>query len=306
MMERHEKKLIIILAVAVSFGVHLWALHAFSLSEPSKSRYEPRIIELVSLPEKTIEEIKEPEKLEGQVVDLGPEDPDDRTPPPETARYFSERNMRTEKETVKISRARTGSPGIRAISGLGVKKSEEKTGSIKGKEIRAGGGKGEEPGRNLKKGSAGSPVKIAKNDPKGISAEDLMISLSDLEHVLGADDGSIDHLPGVTKGEITVLNARAFTYASLLNRMKKIVYFYWEGDKLINRIGYVKISTTLWIVLDADGSLVSVDVINPSGYPIWDATAIKAIRKASPFYNIPPALLDENGHFGSKWEFFTY
>ena len=306
MMERFEKRLIIVLAAAVSLVAHLWALHAFSLSEPVNNQYEPKIIELVNLPAPKPVEIKKPEpekKLTGQVVDLGPEDPEDTTPPPENARYLSERNMRTDRETVKISRARTGSPGRRSSAGRDKQQSAGKPGKAGGEEAGTGGRERAE--RGLVGGDAGEPVRIASNFPPGISREDLKISISDLEYVLGADDGSIDYVPTAARGEVTSLNAQRFTYASYFNRMKKVIVFYWHPAPVARalhlEIGVYR--SELELIINSDGTLESVEVIRSSGYPGLDAAAIKGIRKAAPFFKVPPGLLDSDGKFFSRWGF---
>jgi TonB family protein len=164
------------------------------------------------------------------------------------------------------------------------------------------------------------PENVAKNDvgegdrdedrdhERGPTRDQLKVTLSDLNKSMEADDGSIDYLPHVPRGDITVLNAKKFTYAAFFNRMKKVIRFHWDPLPALQAIGNPtsKISASFWIVLNGDGSLAGIDVLDSSGYPLWDAAAIKAVRKAAPFYNVPQALLDEEGKFGSRWTFVTY
>ena len=335
------RRRVVVVTLAVSVGAHVLALLLISLPavKTALATPTPHIIELVNVPaatppvmapapEEKPPEPKPPERLKGQIVDLGPADPNDTTPPPEDARYLSERNLRTDRESVKPSRARTGSPGnppeptaekAEKESGKEEDKAQaEKKAAQRAREKKERGDLPEPARRRT------VPVEVAKNDAEpgeaagdskenkdkkeGPSKDELKVTMSDLNKALDADDGSIDFLPDVPRGDVTVLNSKQFTYAAFFNRMKKVIRFHWEPMPALQAIGNpnLKISATFWIVVKGDGSLDSVEVLDPSGYPIWDAAAIKAVRQAAPFYNVPQALLDENGAFGSKWTFLTY
>jgi len=299
-MGKSENRWIRPVVVALSAGVHLFALHAFSFPEASAGPESPEIIELVTLPEDLKLEIKELEKLlKGQVVDLGPEDPNDRTPPPEDSSFLSERNMRTKRETVNPSRGRTGSPGARQAKKEESSKSNKLKGAISPSDNKGGSETWHRKGRGL-------PLEVAKADPEALTREDLMLSMADLQYALAGDNGSIDYVPSAVRGEFTSLNARKFAYAAFYNQIKKIIRFYWEPDRAISQIGWtgVTLETRLRVVVNADGTLDSVEPIKSSGYPMLDAVAIRAVRKAAPFYNVPPGLLNEAGQLDDVWAFF--
>ncbi len=303
----------LIAGVALSLAVHLWGLNGVSLPGPGKSPDEPRVIELVDLSKEIkppeIIEVKLPnEKLKGQVIDLGPDDPNDKTPPPADAKYLSERNMRTKRETVKRSKARTGSPGRKTIGkskrDTTKKKPSKKKSSASSpkKDQRDHGAK--KPHKKSKTFS--KPIEIAKRDPGGPSKEDFAITMADLDQSIDADDGSIDYLPHVFKGEFTSLNARRFSYASFYNRIKKIIRFYWAPQRTLEQTKWNgnTLETRLRMVIEADGSLSHLEVVASCGFPIIDSLAIKAIRKATPFYNVPQGLLDEHGQLDEVWAFY--
>jgi hypothetical protein len=37
---------------------------------------------------------------------------------------------------------------------------------------------------------------------------------------------------------------------------------------------------------------------------VVDAASIRAVRKAAPFYNVPPGLLNEKGQLNEVWSFY--
>lgn len=174
-------------------------------------------------------------------------------------------------------------------------------GANSGKGKSQGKGKSEGEGKGKGKGDSGD---------SGPSREQLEVSMSDLGKS-GADNGSVDYLPGVKRGEITALNAKEYTYAAFFNQMKKNIRFHWDDRGAIRAMGFddqtlPRISVVVRMVLNRDGSLASAEVTQSSGYPIWDSAAVKAVRQAAPFYNLPPALLDSEGNFAFSWRFLTY
>jgi TonB family protein len=218
----------------------------------------------------------------GQVVDLGPERPDDPLPPRD-ARYLSERNMRTDRETVRKAR-----PG-----GDDVKK-------------RIDPDRGEEDFSGKTSVRDGTESSIKNKTESAYTRKDLLLSMADIDGVLKGDHGSFDYLPEVARGDITSLNARRYAYAAFYNRLKKVIVFYWEPWSAVERIGWTgrTLETRLRMVVDADGTLESVEVVSSCGYPVIDAAAVRALRKSAPIYNIPKALLNEEDKFDEVWAFY--
>jgi len=271
-------------AIFVSALLHMGVLYAYSIP-PSGSVEDEEIIQVMRAPELASAVAPRPEpdeKPAGQVVDLGEQSPDD-PPPPENARYLSERNMRVERETV-----RKGRPG----------------GGERKNNISLGRG---EDDRSRDSSARDGAVSRAKN--RGESAytrEDLLLSMADIDDVLKGDHGSLDYLPQAARGDITSLNARRYAYAAFYNRLKKVVAFYWEPWPAVERIGWTgrTLETKLRLVVEADGTLESVEVVSSCGYPEVDAAAVRALRKSAPIYNIPKALLNKEGRFDEVWSFY--
>jgi len=303
---------------------------------------------------------KDPTKivyLPYKLVDLGRPLESDPEKAPDNARFLSQRNMKTDRETVKESRARTGSPGEKLKDDkkpakdpnpttkdydnkpAGKKKTDKKTsrkktaGNEKARREAAKPETGKQTARrsssrtrqsNPKKVSpppvrarrskssaalqAPSPgkekekeeVQIARSKADRIKKEDLEINQYDLSKTYESDDGSVEYFsPDMARGEITSLNSKSFTYAAFYNRINKIIRFYWEPHKPLEHIQWTgtPLQTRLRIVMKDNGDLVSVSVVRASGYGMVDAAAVRAVRKAAPFYNVPKALLNEDDQF---------
>lgn len=287
-------------AAVVSLVVHGFALYSYSLPPVDLDREEPEIIELVNLDDSDESARKLQKKLRGQVVDLGPENPDDATTPPDDARYLAERNSRAEKDTVAPGGRVPGSPSPEIVVSPGLTDPGRRPSGREGGESGVTS-TGREPGAD------GVPqAGDGRQDPGKFTRDDLMITMSDIEKVLSPEAGSIDYLPDAARGEFTALNAKRYTYASFYNRIKKSIRFYWEPGPAMARIRWsgVTLETRIMVVIDGEGSLESVEVLKSCGYPIVDAAAIEAVRKSAPFYNVPSGLLDENGKLVDVWSFY--
>ena len=299
-------------------------------TEPREPQPEPK-----EPPEK-IEPVPEPERIETlprQIVDLGQPSPDDQAPEQET-RFLSQRDMKTDRETVRPSEARTGSPG----DDPGRKPPEIEKPDTRPEQTRQRARPGPQaprtpPGKTspspppdpelspLHPGERGiaTPGKQEEKDEFGIrkppappgagpTGQDLMLSMADLKKTYDSDHGSIEYMPDIPRGEITSLNARAYTYAAFFNRILKIIRFYWEPAAALRTTNWTggRLITQLRFVIDREGDLVEVEVIRSCGYPLVDAEAVKAVRRAAPFYNVPPALLDERGLMVDTLSFIIY
>lgn len=105
----------------------------------------------------------------------------------------------------------------------------------------------------------------------------------------------------VEEGDAVSLNTTEFKYISYFSKLKdriKMVWKYPEAAKIAGIQGRL----TLQFVINGDGSLRYVKVLNSSGIPILDDEAVKAVRKAAPFYAIPSDL-GENLNVVANFEY---
>ncbi len=116
----------------------------------------------------------------------------------------------------------------------------------------------------------------------------------------------------VEEGEETALNTREFKFATFWNRFKQNVVEHWRPAVIASYsardpdgtiFGNRERATALRIVLGGDGSVRDIKVLEPSGLDFLDRAAVKSVREASPFYNVPPALLDSKGELAFEFMF---
>ncbi len=97
----------------------------------------------------------------------------------------------------------------------------------------------------------------------------------------------------------TALNTKEFLYASYLNRIRRLVNFYWSQnlDNLPNSVTLAKprYTTTIEAVLDGNGALETLVVTDESGSPELDDAVVRAFQIAGPYPNPPEGLLEKDG-----------
>ena len=124
-------------------------------------------------------------------------------------------------------------------------------------------------------------------------------------------DGSIDHVPQVKRGDQTLLNANEYRYAVFFNRVKRAVGHQWNPQTELRRLdptgrvlGVEDRKTILSVTLNRVGSIVDIKVVSPSGVYQLDQVAIHAFSKAQPFHNPPQGLVDSDGMIRFKFGFY--
>ena len=102
----------------------------------------------------------------------------------------------------------------------------------------------------------------------------------------------LDELPRyVEKGNEISLNTTEFKYVSYFSKLKRKIKMVWKYPETA-RVKGLQGTLTLKFVLNGDGSLRNVKVVQSSGYQILDEGAVEAVKKAAPFYSIPEVLGD--------------
>ena len=100
-------------------------------------------------------------------------------------------------------------------------------------------------------------------------------------------------------GDRVSLNTREFVYASYLNRIKRLVNYYWKQnvDNLPSsaRITRSQYTTKVNVVLTRVGALEHVEVVSPSGSDELDHCVVQAFKMAGPFPNPPEGLIEKDG-----------
>ncbi len=147
-------------------------------------------------------------------------------------------------------------------------------------------------------GAPGAPQQGQKKagDPRLLPSVDSMSRIA-----AGPSNDYIDR--DIEEGDATALNTKSFKFATFWNRFKQDVVGHWRPAMVYQQRdpdgtmfgGRSERATGLHLVLDRTGAIKDIKVTEPSGLDFLDREAVRAIRAASPFYNVPSGLLDEKG-----------
>ncbi|MDT8318654.1 MAG: TonB family protein [bacterium] len=119
------------------------------------------------------------------------------------------------------------------------------------------------------------------------AVSELIPSYDDLARQAPDSQPQID----VEEGDEVSLNTTDFKYLSYFSKLKDRIQMVWRYPEAAKVTG-LQGSLVLKFVLNKDGSLRELKVMRSSGAEILDDAAIKAIRRAAPFYAIPQNLGD--------------
>lgn len=231
---------------------------------------------------------------------------------PERARFLSDRDRRTERETVAAPKP--GAPGRPAQASPATPIPEPaqaaqpaKKAGGEGPVAMASGATGDAlaPGEGMapRGGPALPDLQARPQQPQPQAAKPLVMSFD------VAGEGGVPDIDGVAVGNLTVLNAEAWRYATFFDRVGSTLYGVWRVDFLPRppvpsvaarpRGGSVRIA--YGVTLDAAGRAVEVTVRRSSGFRDVDDLLAELIRKSAPFPNMPPGLLDASGRYSDIW-----
>jgi TonB family protein len=126
-----------------------------------------------------------------------------------------------------------------------------------------------------------------------------------------AGGGSPDKLDNVDEGDGTFLNTREWKYATYFNRIKQAVSSTWNPQRALDQrdpdrtlFGNRDRFTLLTVTLDNTGALKDVVVKKTSGVEFLDKTTIEAFKRAQPFANPPPGIVEPNGEIRFTFGFY--
>ena len=118
-----------------------------------------------------------------------------------------------------------------------------------------------------------------------------------LSELIPSYDDIVRHMPeaqperDIEEGDEISLNTTEFKYLSYFSKLKDRIQMVWRYPEAAKVTG-LQGRLVLKFVLNRDGSLRELKVVKSSGVDILDDAAIKAIRRAAPFYAIPENLGD--------------
>ncbi|MFH1463513.1 MAG: TonB C-terminal domain-containing protein [Pseudomonadota bacterium] len=271
----------------LAIGIPLWPL----LMRPTELS-PTRGVSLVLLqPEEKPPQEPEPPEVRGQIVDLPP--PLEEKVP-RHADYLAEHAREVEKETrteaYKINPevlapeySRESKLQLEDLLDLHV--NDPSTGA------RAGADRFD-PGRDGNLASISSPFSVTNREglqkPVPASHMDQLLSGAPNNDLLDEE-----------KGKAVNLNTNEFLFADYINRIRRLVNFYWQQNldnlppnTLITKSRY---DTQVEVYLGGQGALSSVEVTRESGSRPIDDCVVRAFQMAGPFPHPPEQLIGPDG-----------
>ena len=103
------------------------------------------------------------------------------------------------------------------------------------------------------------------------------------------------------RADSLALNTREFLYASYLNRIRRLVNFYWQQNlgnlsrATSATLAKPQYTTGVAVILDTNGSVESIAIEAESGSRAMDGAVVSAYRLAGPFPNPPEGLIEKDG-----------
>ncbi len=238
------------------------------------------------------EEEKEPEREDGQVVDVAPPNEERR---PDEARFLAEYDITVSEET-RTNRFRLESD-VRAptFSQEDAVKFEEQLQDLGVTTPSSGGSAGSQPfdaERDGRYASLPSPYRMSNKagleGPVPVGSGEQRLSGSPSNDLIDA-----------RLATSMSVNTREVVFAAYINRIKRIVSFYWNQN-LDNLPGTIRLSrpryeTEVYVVLDDQGALQSIEVTESCGEDALDQAVVQAFRQAGAFPDPPEALVSKDG-----------
>jgi protein TonB len=247
----------------------------------------------VDLPEPTPDPPEPEIDLRGQIVDIAqPENPER----PKDADYLAEHDRTAEEET-RTQQYRINPEVLHEqYSAEDELKFEDLT-NIDATEPSTGAQVGNDrfdPDEDGSLASLPSPFQVTNKEglQRPVPASHRVSS------VAGAPNNDRLDLPTADR---LALNANKIRFANYLNRIRRLVNFYWSQNlhnlppaalAQLNRPMY---ETAVFVILDDSGTLESIEVTKSSGSRFVDQAVLRAFNVAGPFPNPPAQLIAGDG-----------
>ncbi|MCB9680884.1 MAG: TonB C-terminal domain-containing protein [Alphaproteobacteria bacterium] len=234
----------------------------------------------------------EPEpQPEGQIVELPPPPEEQR---PEDADYLAEHDVTVDKET-RTDQFEVNPEVLSPVWSEEQKLEQEDLVDLDVDKPSTGaqvGNKRFDPDRDGNMAALPSPWTLTNKE----GPQDPVPA----SHTAAARSGAPQNdLLDEDLGDQVAVNAKEYLYAGYLNRIRRLVNFYWKQnvDNLPGSTRLVKsaYTTAVEVVLDGTGGLEIVEVTRESGSGELDHCVVSAFRLAGPFPNPPEGLIEKDG-----------
>ncbi len=256
---------------------------------------ESRPMSLVILepqPEVAEEPEEEPLDMKGQLVEMPP--PEEEVRPSDDAEYLSQYDITVEEET-RSDLFKINPEIVAPVYSTEEKLEQEDLIDLDVDEPSTGAQVGNDsfdPSTDGNLSALPSPWALTNKD--GLQAP--VPASHSTTSISGAPQND---LLNEQSGDQVSLNTKKFLYAGYLERIRRMVNFFWEQniDNLPGSVRLVKsaYTTHVSVVLDSTGSLEIVEITRESGSEPLDDCVVRAFRLAAPFPNPPEGLIEKDG-----------
>ena len=280
------------LALSALFNLAIWVGMEQVLETPASTRNPGQPFELVFLepPEKAKQEKKEKD-VKGQIVDLPDPETKER---PKDADYLAEADRMVEEET--RTRNHKLNPDVLAPEFSEESKLEFENLIDIGAQTPSTGAKvGNDrfdPQKDGNLAALPSPYQLTNKD----GLQQPTISSHRARNIAGAPNND---LLDEEIGTAVNLNTKEFLYANYINQIRRLVNFYWRQqlDNLPRslRINKPRYTTVVKVLLNEDGLLDSIELLQTSGVGPLDNAVVEAFKIAGPYPEPPEGLIDGDG-----------
>ncbi len=244
----------------------------------------PPRVEIQKIDPKKLQDIKQRWKEKSLLLDRDLS-PKSETLAPEDARYFSDRNIRVEKE----QRAKNTSPIVKPQTKPPSQSSEKS-------QSKTSAPPKSKPLPDLKMLGIQLPSQ----------APDRQLAQKKIE------EGGAQYIPdkNLPEGTQNLLNAQESVFYSFYSRIYDAIGPLWQSKirQTPHPIGLRDgdYSTLVDVVLDAAGNLVQVHLLQSSGVRDFDQTVDSSWRKLEKFPNPPQGLLNHDRQIHMGWTFTVH
>ncbi len=235
-------------------------------------------------------EVPTPE-LDGQLVELPkPLDPQR----PEDAEYLSEYDVTVEEET-RSERFEINPEVLANQWSRDQKMQREEAEDVNADKPSTGAKVGNDRFDPERDGNLSAlPSPWAKTNKDGL--QDPVPSSHASESMSGSPNND---LVDERIGDALALNSKEYLYAGYLQRIRRLVNFYWnqnlENLPASTRLAKSSYLTVVEVVLDDRGGLEVVAVTREAGVEALDGCVVRAFHLAGPFPNPPEGLVSQDG-----------
>jgi protein TonB len=110
---------------------------------------------------------------------------------------------------------------------------------------------------------------------------------------------------GTTAKQTIPLDSREPRFQNYLQRLKARIQSEWGYPDEARRTG-IGGELNLLFTLNRAGTLVSIRLLESSGYPVLDNEALRAVKAAAPFDPFPPQMGDEAWNILATFHYQSY